>query len=175
MASMPQTAPPSLAKPVEKELAPRAAAPASVASLASSAAPPSADAKALSDLADTRGWNMSFEQASASKPGAVAPDLTGRSNLDLKRPEKQKQSPLLQNFNMNYRDGTVLFQESDELKAKEEEQVREQVASSNGHRYHGPLFFYYGGGYSSARNSPALGSSVASKGFGGIGRASAGG
>lgn len=72
--------------------------------------------------------------------------------------------------------GYFLTRDNEDLAAKEEEQVREQVASSNGHRYHGPLFFYFGGGFSSARTaSPAMGSSVARGGLGGIGRGSVGG
>ncbi len=71
--------------------------------------------------------------------------------------------------------GYFLFQDNEELAAKEDEQVRQQVGSSNGRHSHVPLMFFYHGGYSSARSSPALGGSVASRGFGGIGRVSAGG
>jgi hypothetical protein len=71
--------------------------------------------------------------------------------------------------------GYFLFQDNEDLAAKEEDQMRQQVGTSNGHRYGGTMFIYYHGGYSSARTSPALGGSVASRGFGGIGRVSSGG
>ena len=71
--------------------------------------------------------------------------------------------------------GYFLLQEGEDVAAKEEEQVRQQAASTNGHRYGGMLFFYHAGAYSNARTSPAYSGSVASRGFGGIGRVSSGG
>ncbi len=78
--------------------------------------------------------------------------------------------------------GYFLYPEED-LQAKQDEKAAQQVAGNNHHHrthYYGPGFIWlhtgYAAGYSGSTSRPvAMGGNVSRGGFGGIGRASAGG
>lgn len=77
--------------------------------------------------------------------------------------------------------GYFLYPEED-LQAKQDEKAQQQVAGNNAHHrtHYGPGFIFipigYGRAYNGGTSRPvAMGGNVSRGGFGGIGRASAGG